>query len=150
MWLTPKTDWYSIDYYNIDDWRRVRTNLEYLHNKLEERKISMPSLQVTDTGKGYDEMPYVYLVNNMEQNLAMLQKVFGVNFTGDVAQKTWYDRLDALYKGNPTYQDWNRWEYILSCVYAALQYIETYIFTPISGTCNCGSERTLIRFSRGR
>lgn len=150
MWLTPKTNWRATDFYNIEDWQRVRTNLEYLRNKLEDIKVTIEPLKTTDNGKGYDEMPYVYLVNNMEQNLAMLQETFGVAFTGDVAQKTWYERLDALYTSNPSYKDWNRWEYILSCVYEAIQYIETYIFTPISGSCSCGSERTLIRFSRGR
>ena len=150
MWYAPKTNWRSTDYYNIEDWQRVRNNLEYIRSWLESIKVSGLSLLNTDVGDGYSAMPYVHLVNNMEQNLANLQSIFGVDFTGDVAQKVWYERLHDMYKSNPTYQDWNRWEYILACVYESIQYIDTYVFTPISGACRCGSERTLIRFSKGR
>lgn len=150
MWLTPKVNWKSVDYYNIEDWKRVRSNLEHLWSWMEINRIVSQSLLVTDTGKNREEFPYVYLVNNMEQNLANLRNVFGVNFTEDVVRKTWYARLDALYSTNPNYTDWNRWEIILKRVYESIEYIEAYTFTPISGTCKCGSERTLIRFSRGR
>lgn len=150
MWTTPKVDWKSTDYYNIEDWQRVRNNLEHLCTWLREHSVPIPTLLITDTGRGNDELPYVHLINNMEKNLAELRKVFGTDFTEDVSQKTWYARLDALYKSNPTYQDWNRWERILLRIYESIQYIDTYVFTPISGTCYSGSERTLIRFSRGR
>lgn len=150
MWTQPKVDWKSTDYYNIEDWRRVRTNLEYLHSWLLDLKAAVPPLLETDTGREYDELPYVHLVNNMEENLANLQETFGVDFTEDVARKTWYDRLDIMYKSNPTYQDWNRWEIILQLVYESMQYIDTYIFSAISGTGYCGSSRTVLRFSRGR
>ena len=110
MWLTPKTNWRSFDYYNIEDWQRVRTNLEHLRSWLTAHKMSGPALLSTGGDKGYDELPYVDLVNNMEKNLADLQKIFGTDFTGDVAQKTWYGRLDEMYTSNPTYADWNRWE----------------------------------------
>lgn len=150
MWSTPKVNWRSTDFYNIEDWQRVRSNLEHLRTWLQDHKVSGQPLLETDTGRNNDELPYVHLVNNMEENLAELRRLFGVNFTEDVAQKTWYARLDSLYESNPTYQDWNRWERILLRVYESIQYIDTYIFTPVSGTCKSGSERTLIRFSRGR
>lgn len=150
MWHTPKVNWKSTDYYNIHDWQRVRINLEHVYNWLANLKATGPSLLETDTGNGFAEIPYVHLVNNMEQNLANLQKTLGVNFTEDVAQRTWYARLDIMYKSNPTYQDWNRWETILKLVYESLQYIDTYVFTPIGGTGYCGSDRTTLRFSRGR
>lgn len=150
MWSTPKVNWRSVDFYNIEDWQRVRSNLEHLRSWLQNLGVSGPALLETDTGLGYDELPYVHLVNNMEKNLYELRQLLGVDFTEEVAQKTWYDRLDEMYESNPTYQDWNRWETILLRVYESIQYVETYIFTPISGTSHCGSERTLIRFSRGR
>ena len=150
MWNTPKVNWKPTDYYNIEDWQRVRTNLEYLRTRLQDLGVSGQPLLETDTGRGYDELPYVYLVNNMEENLANLRELLGTDFTEDVAQKTWYARLDDMYESNLTYQDWNRWETILLRVYESIEYIETYIFSPISGTCYSGSERTLIRFSRGR
>ena len=150
MWTTPKTNWKAVDYYNIEDWQRVRSNLEHLRTWLQEHGVSGQALLQTDTGRGYNEMPYVHLVNNMEKNLAELRRLFGTPFTEDVAQKTWYARLDSMYNSNPTYQDWNRWERILLRVYESIQYIDTYVFTPVSGTGYSGSERTLIRFSRGR
>jgi hypothetical protein len=150
MWSQPKVSWRSVDYFNIEDWQRVRNNLEHLHNYLADAGFIMVPLLETDTGRGYSELPYVHLVNNMEENLKSLQEIFGVSFTEDVAPKTWYDRLDILYRRNPTYADWNRWETILLRVYESIQYIDTYLFSQVSGTCYSGSERTLIRFSRGR
>mgnify|MGYP003291541673 CR=1 FL=1 len=150
MWSTPKVDWKSYDYFNSEDWQRIRNNLEHVHSWMLSAGLVTEPLLDTDTGRGYAELPYVHLVNNMEENLAKLQETFGVSFTEDVAQKTWYERLDIMYRSNPTYQDWNRWETILLRVYESIQYIDTYVFTPISGTCRSGSERTLLRFSRGR
>ena len=150
MWITPKVDWKSTDYYNIEDWKRVRSNLEHLWSWITINRVSNQSLLQTDTGRNRNELPYVHLINNMEQNLSYLQSVFGVNFTENVAQRTWYSRLDALYTSNPDFNDWNRWEMILKRVYESIQYIDTYVFSSISGTCYSGSERTLIRFSRGR
>lgn len=150
MWTTPKVDWKSTDFYNIEDWRRVRSNLEHLRSILIERGTEVTTLLPTDTGKGYTELPYVHLVNNMETNLAELREAFGTDFTEDVSRKTWYARLDHMYISNPTYKDWNRWEIILLRINESIQYIDTYVFTPISGTCRSGSERTLLRFSRGR
>lgn len=150
MWAEPKINWTILDYYNIEDWQRVRSNLEHIRDWLQSMKNSSPPLLETDTGRGYSELPYVRLVNNMEENLANLQETFGVSFTEDVARKTWYDRLDSMYKSNPTYQDWNRWENILQLVYDALQYINTYLYQPVSGPCKCGSARTELIFSRGR
>ena len=150
MWTQPRVNWRSVDYFNIEDWQRIRNNLEHLRNYLVSAGFITPPLLETDTGRGYSELPYVHLVNNMEENLASLQEIFGVSFTEDVAQRTWHDRLDMLYSSNPTYADWNRWETILLRVYESIQYIDTYIFSQISGTCYSGSERTLVKFSRGR
>lgn len=150
MWSTPKTNWKTTDFYNIEDWRRVRSNLEHLCSVLPSLGMNVPPLLETDTGRGYNELPYVHLVNNMEENLANLMEFFGIDFTADVARKTWYDRVHEMYTSNPSYQDWNRWELILKRVYESIQYVETYIYPPVSGTCYNGSERTLIRFSRGR
>ena len=150
MWSDPKVNWKSSDYYNIEDWQRVRNNLEHLCNWMRDAGRGQVPLLETDTGRGYAELPYVHLVNNMETNLEKLQEIFGVSFTEDVSKRTWYGRLDEMYSSNPSYRDWNRWERILKLVYAAIQYIETYVFSQVSGTCYSGSERTLIRFSRGR
>lgn len=150
MWTQPKVNWKSTDYFNIEDWQRIRANFEHLRNWMLDAGFGKTLFLGTELGLGCAEIPYIMLVNNMESNLASLREIFGVSFTEDVAQKTWYARLDAMYTGNPTFADWNRWETILLRVHESIQYIDTYVFTPISGTCSCGSERTLLRFSRGR
>ena len=150
MWSAPKVDWKPYDYFNIEDWQRIRNNLEHVCSWILNAWQTQVPLLDTDTGRGYEELPYVHLVNNMEENLAELQATFDVSFTEDVARKTWYERLDIMYRSNPTYQDWNRWETILLRVYESIQYIDTYVFTPICGACRCGSERTLLRFSKRR
>ena len=30
MWTVPKVNWKAIDYFNIEDWKRVRSNLEHI------------------------------------------------------------------------------------------------------------------------
>lgn len=32
MWQTPKVNWESSDYFNVEDWERIRKNLEYLRD----------------------------------------------------------------------------------------------------------------------
>lgn len=150
MWLTPKTNWKSSDFYNIEDWQRVCTNLEHLCSWMHSLGLTVPKLLEMNVGEGYNALPYVHLVNNLEENLESLQRVFGTSLSRDVSKKTWYDRMDDRYGSNPTYQDWNRWESILLMVYESLQYIETASYSIISGTCYSGSERTLSRFSRRR
>lgn len=150
-WQTPKTDWQITDYYNIEDWHRVRNNLEFIWNYLVSKMGYVPpTLLETDTGRERNELPYVRLVNNMEENLRVLQDTFGVDFTEDTDSKTWYARLDALYQANPTYADWNRWEMLLKRVYESIVYINTYAYAVVSGTCHCGSARNVLHFSRGR
>lgn len=150
-WQTPKIDWRITDYYNIEDWHRVRGNLEYIWQWISNKhRAPKRMLLKTDNGRLCNEIPYVDLVNNMEFNLAYLQEVFGTPFVEDVAQKTWHARLDAMYSANPTYRDWIRWEVILKRVQESIDYIDTYLYSIISGTCYSGSDRTLIRFSRGR
>ena len=96
MWTQSKVNWKSTDYFNIEDWRRIRSNLEHLCEWILNNGSGQVNLSMTETGRNYEELPYVSLVNNMEKNLANLQEVFGVSFTEDVAQKTWYDRLDIF------------------------------------------------------
>lgn len=150
MWSEPKIDWKSADFYNIEDWQRIRSNLEHIRTWFHDNGWAELTLLETETGRGYAELPYVHLANNMETNLATLRQIFGVDFTEDVAQRTWYDRLDSMYTSNPTCNDWNRWELVLLRVYESIQYIEAYVFAAISGACRSGSDRTVIRFSRGR
>ena len=150
MWIAPKVNWKSTDYYNIEDWQRVRSNLEHIHSWIQSAGFCSKDLLATDAGQNYEALPYVYLVNNMESNLANLREAFGVDFTEDVAQKTWYERLSIMYSSNPTYKDWNRWETILKRIYESIQYIDNYVYTPVSGTCYSGADRVLLRFSRGR
>lgn len=150
MWLTPKTNWRSSDFFNIEDWQRICTNLDHLCSWMHDLGLTVPTLLDMNVGADCNAMPYVHHVNNLEENLASLQRVFGTDFQEDVSKKIWYARKDANYTSNPTYQDWNRWERILLLVYESLQYIETANFSIISGTCYSGSERTLLRFSRRR
>jgi len=121
MWFTPKTNWKETDYYNIDDWDRVCSNLEYLHSCLIDLEISIPSLLETNTGRGFNELPYVHLINNMEENLNNLLNSLNIEITENIQRKIWYDRMDIMYESNPNYQDWNRWENILLLAYKEIQ-----------------------------
>lgn len=150
-WQTPKIDWKSSDFYNIEDWHRVRNNLEHIWTWITNKhRAPTKMLRKTDNGRMLNEIPYVDLVNNMEFNLGYLQEIFGTVFLEDTHQTTWYARLDAMYNSNPTYQDWTRWEVILKRVQESIDYIDTYAFAAVSGAFYSGNGRTLMRFSRGR
>lgn len=80
-WTDPKTDWVDTDRFNIQDYNRIKGNLEYLHEKAEKlhRKF-----QIHDMGEDkadYSVYFYADEFNLFEKNLDIInQSVFMNNY----------------------------------------------------------------------
>lgn len=147
---TPKTDWVSTDYYNIEDWERIRDNLTFINDWFLEHKWPSVVLESMATSRGINALPTVELVNRLERNLQALYETTGIPITEWRDSKTWYGRLDALYSANPTYDDWNRWEELAKRLKESIDYVSTYLYQRISGTFYLGNNIRVQLMSRGR
>lgn len=145
-WQLPKTDWKISDYYNLTDWLRLIHNVEYLGENL---NVSVDTTLLY-IGRGYAEMLYVSTVNALERYLQRLIQATDIEAPAYVFTTTWHAIRDDMYTRNPNYTDWNRWEQVVEWVYGVVDYRNNYKYSVISGTCYAGSDRTLLRFSRGR
>lgn len=72
-WTTPKTDWKSTDYINIDDYNRWIGNIKYLK---ELAVIVYKDFSLTDMGeeKAYSDYPYADEINAIEENITLICK----------------------------------------------------------------------------
>ena len=70
-WITPKIDWVSTDFFNIEDYNRIKGNLLYLQDML--NKL-FPRVTYDDMGndKQYVSMIYAREFNTLESNLSAL------------------------------------------------------------------------------
>lgn len=150
-WSTPKVTWQATEFYNTEDWDRVRNNLIYCNQWFIDHNYPSVQLNPLVLDRGRAELPTPILVNKLEDNLKMLYDIFGVPFTEWQPREYWYGRLEGLYSRNPNYTDWNRWEQLPKRIKESLDYIETYFWHRVSGTFKCGNYNRIVQLlSRGR
>lgn len=73
-WSTPKTNWIATDSFNINDFNRIKNNLEYLHD---ESEIIYGEYDITDMGadiSSYAGFWDVSKFNIIEQNLITINE----------------------------------------------------------------------------
>lgn len=88
-WIEPKTNWASTDRFNIEDYNRIKGNLEYLHEKAVEISAIFSIQDMGNEKTDYADFFYASEFNLFEQNLATInQNIFTQNY--GVAQ-TFYD-----------------------------------------------------------
>lgn len=107
-WITPKTNWNRNDYFNAEDYNRIKGNLEYLQNEF---KVIYPNIELepmideqvaNDTrANTFSLLPKnLYLLNRQSFNYPMIE--------------------NKEYKGNelaPDYREWNRIENYIQVLY---------------------------------
>lgn len=72
MWQQPKTDWQAGDYFNIEDYNRIKGNLNELHSLAQ---TIWPEFDLEDMGadKTYQDYSfYADEINRFEENLELL------------------------------------------------------------------------------
>lgn len=70
-WITPKTDWQSTDYVNIEDYNRIIGNMEYLVRIAKGLFMRVTSVDL-GTKKTYADLIYAREVNALETALNTL------------------------------------------------------------------------------
>lgn len=73
MFETPKTDWKAEDYFNIEDYNRIKNNLAYL----KEYSLEIYNeYEIKDMGSDvtYSDLPYAEMINAIEDNLETIAK----------------------------------------------------------------------------
>lgn len=88
-WIDPKTNWASTDRFNIEDYNRIKGNLEYVYEKAVEISAIFSIQDMGNEKTGYADFFYASEFNLFEQNLATInQNIFTQDY--GVAQ-TFYD-----------------------------------------------------------
>lgn len=102
MWITPKTNWQSTDYFNIEDYERIVGNHAFLHEKACALRPSFTIAQMVAT-KAYTDMFYASEMNTIEDNLEAINEG---TYDFEFGEKPVYVQNGAT----PTYEEFNRIE----------------------------------------
>lgn len=80
-WTDPKTDWVDTDRFNIQDYNRIKGNLEYLHEKAEKLHHKFQIHDMGEDKADYSVFFYADEFNLFEKNLDIInQSVFMNNY----------------------------------------------------------------------
>lgn len=114
-WITPKTDWDSTDFFNIEDYGRIVNNIAYLKVFAKEVLI-LEGVEFSEditNDKTYSSMIYASEINAIEDKLEELnQKTYSINI-GD--KKVYYPNEKTM-----NYDDLNRMETACLNIYKTL------------------------------
>lgn len=103
MWQEPKTDWLPTDYFNFEDYNRIKNNIAYLREQALKLYIDFPFTEMGDDKAGYADFPYAEEFNALEDNLESLNDNTYAFYEGE--NKNWYAN-----NRTPTFEDFNRLE----------------------------------------
>ncbi len=118
-WLEPKTNWqasedesgeYTGDYFNIEDYNRIKNNIEFLGSLAKEY---WPIFVKSQPDHAYEEYPYADEVNTLGDNLESINAYIGA----EIGTKT-------IYEANGTFigcEDLNRLESACMTLYNTMQ-----------------------------
>lgn len=102
-WQTPKINWNSDDYFNKDDFNRIKNNLLYIKGFLKKFRGKVTQIQPLNDKNSYTELLHPQDVNCLQANLTRLNEI---SYNLDIGANTEY------YNGSytPSYEQWNRLE----------------------------------------
>ncbi len=149
-WNTPKVDWTSTDYFNVEDWDRIRENTEYVNQYLAEAGYKTHSLLDTMLDRNNLTLPTVSLVNKLEENLQLVLTDLLSNPPNALNMVTWHGVTTTSYQRNPNSDDWNRWESVVALLKEDLDYISSYTYYKASGAYVSGQYSQLWRVAHKR
>ena len=101
-WITPKTDWVSTDYFNIEDYNRIIGNISYLKDFAKAIFKSFDTLSMGEE-KTYVSMIYAREMNAIESNLEIINANTYVFDIGDT-------QTFQANKSTPLWSEFNRIE----------------------------------------
>lgn len=122
MWLEPKTDWqvsydsdgnYTGDYFNFDDYNRIKNNVKYLRKLALVLYLDFKYEEMGDDKFGYSDLPYASEFSLIESNLESIKNNSFAFYSAN--SKRWYGNMPTL-----NYQDLNRIESACLSMYDGL------------------------------
>ena len=114
MWQTPKTDWQESDFFNVEDYNRIKGNLNEIRAQA---VILWPEFSLEDMGadKTYEDYSfYADEINRFETNVGRICAGTYPFAVGN--QKTFYDNQPFI-----GWQELNRIEEACRLIYSNIQ-----------------------------
>lgn len=113
QWKPPKVNWFREEYFNIEDYNRIKGNLEYLQML---GCLLYPAFYLSDMGeiKAYYDWIYADEINKFEDNLEEIKKN---TYSIETGQKQEFFDNEAFI----TYEELNRIESACLAYYNLLQ-----------------------------
>ena len=111
-YVTPKTNWKSTDYFELEDYNRITGNIRYLHSSAD-ALYHMSDLGAMAGNKTYESLIYASEFNAIENNLVLLD---ADTYKSGVTAKAW-----SANGNTPTFEDLNRIEGAIAALYSKLQ-----------------------------
>ena len=114
MWQTPKTDWQENDFFNVEDYNRIKGNLNEIRAQA---VILWPEFSLEDMGadKTYEDYSfYADEINRFETNVGRICAGTYPFAVGN--QKTFYDNQPFI-----DWQELNRIEEACRLIYSNIQ-----------------------------
>ena len=103
-WIKPKTNWSADDFFNADDYNRIKNNLDYLYELYLPLFPNVTQQEMIAQIIGDDASASTYTV--LSHNIFLLNK----------DSIRWTDIEDVVYRGNKkilNYEEWNRIEKLI-------------------------------------
>ena len=127
-WTQPKLNWKESDNFTFDDFQRIINNVYFLRDALKDFGLSVEGVSTFDLSRGTATIPYVSVINSLEQSIRILVLCQAPN--AEVPVVTWFPINSKQYARNPNYLDWLRWEQQLQSVMTTLNLATlSYVYT---------------------
>lgn len=128
MWITPKTNWLKNDYFNAEDFNRIKNNLIYLR-ELAIKLYKEFEIQQISEDKTYKDYFYADEINLLENNLEKINQ----------------NTLNIIYGKKTIYMDNGN-----TMTYIELNRIESAIFDLYDKLSNQINGRRNLKFNLGK
>lgn len=128
MWITPKTNWLKNDYFNAEDFNRIKNNLIYLR-ELAIKLYKEFKIQQVSEDKTYKDYFYADEINLLENNLEKINQ----------------NTLNIIYGKKTIYMDNGN-----TMTYIELNRIESAIFDLYDKLSNQINGRRNLKFNLGK
>ena len=114
MWQTPKTDWQESDFFNVEDYNRIKGNLNEIRAQA---VILWPEFSLEDMGADKTYKDYSFYADEINRFEANVGRICAGTDPVEVGnQKTFYDNQPFI-----DWQELNRIEEACRLIYSNIQ-----------------------------
>lgn len=114
MWQTPKTDWQESDFFNVEDYNRIKGNLNEIRAQA---VILWPEFSLEDMGADKTYKDYSFYADEINRFEANVGRICAGTYPFAVGnQKTFYDNQPFI-----DWQELNRIEEACRLIYSNIQ-----------------------------